>query len=75
MFLINLTRSVSSPSDNKDVVSADLLLAKRDLIRGFVMLSESGSTTKKSTKKETPQKIEKIQKESKPVEQLGDRKL
>lgn len=59
---------------NKDVVSSNLLMAKKDLISGFVMLS-GVDAVKKTSKKETPQKIEKIQKESKPVEQLGDVKL
>ena len=50
-------------AQNKNVVSADLLMAKKDSISGFVMLSDV--KTKKTSKKETPQKIEKIQKESK----------
>ena len=62
-------------AENKDVVSSDLLMAKKDLIGGFVMLSESGSTTKKSIKKETPKKIEKIQKESKPEPEKDFNKL
>jgi len=41
---------------NKDVVSSDLLIAKKDLISGFVMLSDI-----KPSKKQTPPKIEKIQ--------------
>ncbi len=60
---------------NKDVVSSDLLLAKKDSISGFVMLNQAGSG--KSSKEETPQKMEKIQEAPKPIEleQSGDKKL
>jgi len=61
-------------SENKGVVSTDLLIAKRDLIKGFVMLSDD-TTTKKTSKKETPQKIEKIQEESKPEPEKDFNKL
>ncbi len=50
---------------NKDVVSTDLLMAKKHLISGF-MMSGGDTKTKKTLKKETPRKIEKIQKESEP---------
>ena len=59
---------------NKNVVSSDLLIAKRDLINGFVLLSGK-TASKKIPEKEIPPKIKNIQKESKPIRQSGDQKL
>ncbi len=61
-------------AENENVVSGDLLIAKKDLIDGFVVLNGHVSD-KETSKKEIPKKIEKIQKESTPVKRSGDRKL
>lgn len=61
-------------AENVNVVSTELLIVKRDLISGFVMLN-SNIPTKETSEKEIPKKIEKIQERTKPIEQSGERKL